>query len=224
MSTLSIVVLAKSKEEILPKTLASLDFGDELLITEKGVVSDFSAARNLALTKAKGEWTLFVDDDEVVPVELAAEIKQALEQKKYVGYLLHRQDFFAGKRLRFGETASVHLLRLAKKNAGRWQGKVHETWQITGPVGELKNPLLHYPHPAISAFISEINHYTDIRAREVKKWHLWETLAFPLAKFLQNYFCRLGFLDGRPGFVIAFMMSLHSLIARVKMYDLSQTS
>lgn len=188
-----------------------------------GLISDFSAVRNRELAKAKGDWVLFVDDDEVVSDELSAEINKAIQGDK-VGYYLTRDDYFWNRRLRFGETASVRLLRLAKKDAGKWEGRVHETWQILGPTGTLKNPLQHYPHPTISAFLGQINHYTDLRAKELGHFSLWQTLPFPPAKFLQNYILRLGFLDGLAGLVMAFMMSLHSLIVRVKQYDLSQTS
>lgn len=111
------------------------------------------------------------------------------------------------------ETANVRLLRLGKKDAGQWRRPVHEVWEISGPVGVLKNPLRHYPHPAIHEFIQTINRYTDL---ETGKFSYFRLFANPIGKFIQNYFFRLGFLDGFPGFVMAYMMSFYSLVVRVK--------
>lgn len=196
-----------------------------VLKTKKPVV-DFAKERNNLLAKASSDWVLFVDTDEVVSDALKREIQEKIQDanSKIQGYYLKRSDYFLGRWLRFGETANVKLLRLGRRGAGKWQGKVHETWEIEGAVGHLKNPLQHFPHPTIGEFISDINHYTDLRAREISKFSLLETLFYPPVKFFQNYVLRLGFLDGFPGFVMAYMMSLHSLIVRVKMYDFSQAS
>ena len=42
----------------------------------------------------------------------------------------------------------------------------------------------------------------------------------PPAKFIQNYFFRLGFLDGTAGFVQAILMSFHSFLVRAKLFML----
>lgn len=195
-----------------------------VVLRTKKPITDFAKARNALLAKTPGDWVFFVDTDEVVSPALKKEIEFVIQNSKYEGFLLKRSDYFLGRFLKFGETANVRLLRLARKNAGQWIGQVHEVWKINGAVGELNNPILHYPHPTISEFIAHINHYTDIRAKEISTFSLWQTLVFPPAKFFQNYFLRLGFLDGFPGFAMAFMMSLHSLIVRVKMYDFSAAS
>lgn len=195
-----------------------MNFTKIILFEKDKPIADFAAARNRLLQQAKGEWVLFLDTDEKMTPALESEIQNLIP--KFDGYYLRRDDFFFGRRLKFGETASVKLLRLGKKAAGHWEGKVHEVWKINGKVGELKNPLLHYPHPTIKEFISHINHYTDLV--EKKPFSLWETLVYPPAKFLQNYFLRLGFHDGLSGFVVAYLMSLHSLLVRVKSYDISK--
>ncbi|MBI4099825.1 glycosyltransferase family 2 protein [Candidatus Microgenomates bacterium] len=224
MSTLSAIILARSSDEILPETLASVAFCDEQIILTDPALVNFAAQRNRGLERVKGGWVLFVDSDEVVSPALATEIKRAIKDNDCRGYYLKRDDYFAGKKLHFGETTSVRLLRLAHKNAGTWHGKVHEIWKISGRIGQMTQPLIHYPHPTIQNFIEHINQYTTIRAAEVKNFSLFEVLVYPPAKFFQNFVLRLGFLDGLAGFVMAYMMSLHSLIVRIKTYDLSQAS
>ncbi|MEK7565928.1 MAG: hypothetical protein AAB506_02700, partial [Patescibacteria group bacterium] len=130
-----------------------------------------------------------------------------------------RRDVFWGKELKHGEAGSIKLLRLGKKDAGEWQRKVHEVWQINGPTKTLNNYLYHYPHPTISEFLSSINNYTDIDILEQKKFSYFRLIFNPPGKFIYNYFLKLGFLDGYPGLVYAFMMSFHSLLVRVKMWE-----
>ncbi len=198
--------------------------------------NDFSAQRNFGLQKAKGEWVLYVDADEYVSPRLAKEIKEVIRPKNsykvrpYIagsdlgttGYLIKRQDYFLGNTLKFGETGNIKLLRLAKRSAGKWKRPVHEVWDVLGERGKLHEPLLHHPHPTISAFLKEINRYTDIEAKyRIEQGHnklrtLIELIIYPSAKFVLNYFIKLGILDGSSGLVMALIMSYHSMLVRVK--------
>lgn len=223
---LSAIILVKDRKENIKNCRDSLAFCDEIVVEVCGLISDYAATRNQALEKAKGDWVLFVDSDELVSRQLAREIKRAIQDRMYSGFYLRRLDNFWGKTLHFGEVGNTKLLRLAKKGTGLWQRKVHEVWHVSGKIGELKSPLLHFPHPTMAEFIGSINHYTDIDAvelsREGKNFNYFRIIANPVGKFLVNYFAKLGFLDGWFGLAYAFMMSLHSLIVRVKVYETTQ--
>ncbi len=181
------------------------------------------------MEKASGNWILFVDADERVSEALASEVSSIKYQvlRKYNGFYIKRRDYMWGKELRHGETGSIKLLRLAKKNAGEWKGKVHEEWEIKGSVREFKSSILHYPHPTISEFLKEINYYTDIRVKELfekgVKSNFISILFYPAAKFLNNYFFKLGILDGMQGLVFAIMMSFHSFLVKGKLWHLWNT-
>jgi hypothetical protein len=132
-----------------------------------------------------------------------------------------------GRKLVHGETAHTWLLRFAKKDAGGWTRSVHEVWDVNGKVEKLKGELYHYAHPDLEGFLEKINRYTDLEAQERIKHVTWSTvpvayvqlLVYPIAKFVQNFFIRQGILDDFPGFVMAFMMSIHSLCVRIKMLE-----
>lgn len=213
---LSVVILTHKDE----RGISSFDWADEVVIVsdeEKPLACDFAAKRNWGLAKAQGDWVLFIDPDEEVSEELRDEIPMAIGMTKYDGFYINRRDYFMGRWLRFGETGQVRLLRLAKKDAGVWKRKVHEYWDIKN-AGELKNPLKHFAHPTIGSFISKINLYSDIDAGEFQHLNYFDLLK-PVGKFLNNYFFKLGFLDGVPGLAMAIMMSIYSLTVRVKQFE-----
>lgn len=239
------VILTRNNQRTLAATLASLTWCDECIVVDdnsfdkteeiaksfntkifkRSLNDDFAAQRNFGLSKVKGDWVVFVDSDEVVATELAEEIQKSITLK-YDGFYMKRRDVLWGKELRHGETNGVRLLRLAKKNAGRWERTVHEVWDVEGTLGELVHPLLHYPHPDVAQFLDSINRYSTLNARvfysQGKRSNVFEIVAYPVGKFLHNYIWRLGFLDGTPGTIVALMMSFHSFLTRGKLYLLQK--
>lgn len=247
--SISAVILTHPGAERLTKCIKSVTWCDEIILVvdatdsgQRSVVSDklkgikvkiiyrrlggdFSAQRNFGLEKANGEWVLFIDSDEVVSNKLANEIKKVIRipiEIEYQGYYIKRRDYFMGKWLNYGETANIKLLRLARKNKGKWYGKVHEVWKVDGKTGYLENPILHYSHSTVANFLKKINLYSDFLSevwfRKGRKISGWEIVFYPLFKFISNYFLKLGFLDGASGFIMAMMMSFHSFLARSKLW------
>ncbi len=249
--SLSGVILVKNEEKNIKKSIKSLSFCDEIIIIDdysddktvqiaermkaKVIKSklngSFSHQRNFGLEKAKGDWVLFIDADEEITKELRNEIIILIKsrQEEKLAYYIKRRDFWWGRELRFGEIKKVRdkgLIRLVKKNSGKFVGQVHEEFHSLGSVGFLKNFINHYPHPELKDFIKEINFYSTLRAKELvdqgKKTNIMEIIFFPLAKFILNYFFYLGFLDGPAGFGYSFMMSFHSFLVRSKIYQYSK--
>ena len=171
---------------------------------------------------------MFVDSDEEVAKGLGNEILYRFRiESGMTGYKFRRRDRFLGKWLKYGETANVRLLRLAKKDAGWWIRPVHEVWKVEGNIGELKNPLLHYSHETVEEMAEKLDRYSGMEAeyknKQMVKWPEWlkwlesvQLILFPVGKFIQNYIFRLGFLDGMEGFIHAGMMSGHSFLVRAK--------
>lgn len=239
------VVLTRNEEANLATCLDSLKFCDEIMVVDDNSTDktleiakkhhatvvqhplneDFAAQRNFALAQIKSGWILFVDADEIVSPELILEIKRRLlKGDSFTGFFIPRVDYLWEKRLDHGDT-KTSLLRLAHRGAGKWQGKVHETWKIEGNVDNLKNYLIHYPHPTITDFLRHINSYSTIRASELHssryKTDIFEIFLYPIGKFLYLYFYRLGLLDGTHGFISAMMMAFYSFLVRGKLYLLT---
>ncbi|OGF99758.1 hypothetical protein A2153_04530 [Candidatus Gottesmanbacteria bacterium RBG_16_38_7b] len=197
----------------------------KIKIFTRSLKGDYAAQRNFGLFKAKNKWVFFIDADEIISAQLKKEIIETLasQNKENInGYYLKRTDYFLGRRLKCGETADIRLIRLIKKGFGSWQGRVHEVYRSTGKLGRLQNPLHHYPHKNISSFLTKINSYSDIVAQywieQGRSSSYWQIIAYPLIKFINNYFIKMGFLDGVPGLIMAVMMSFHSFLVRSKVY------
>ncbi len=231
-------IILNGSSSLPDKTIASVNFADEILLIQdssraklskpipknikvfnRNLDNDFSAQRNFAIGKATSDWLLFVDSDEVVSPSLAKEITSHIQSEKYAGYYLPRLDVFYDRTLKFGETGSIKLLRLARKNAGYFTRSVHEKWIISGQTSTLANPLFHLKQNLVSGFIGRIILYSKLDAEELSKENKnftnFKLILNPLGKFIQNYFFRLGFLDGTLGFFHAYLMSLQSLSVRI---------
>jgi glycosyltransferase involved in cell wall biosynthesis len=240
------IILTHNNETSIKKTLESLSWCDERIVIDdfssdktvsiaksyktkiytRHLQDDFAAQRNFGLQKAKGEWVLFVDSDEVVSTKLQKEIVEAEKSQRFSGYYLKRHDYLFGKALLHGETGRVRLLRLAQKSKGIWIRPIHEVWNVKGSTGELQHPLYHFPHPDVAQFLTDINTYSTLNAKYLFDTHVRtsfvEIFLYPKAKFFVNYIWFGGFLDGTAGIVLALMMSFHSFLTRAKLYQLQQ--
>lgn len=245
---ISVIILTHNEERNIIDCLDSVKWCDEILVIDdnsedrtvelakkegalvfsSNLNGNFSRQRNFGLSKAKGDWILFVDADERITDPLRYEIQSVISDgmNPYDGFRINRKDVLWGKQLMYGETGNVNFLRLCRKNKGIWSGKVHEVWKINGKVEKLKNSMLHYPHQSVEEFLKEINFYTDIRAEELYekkvKSGLGSVILYPKAKFFLNFFIKQGFRDGIPGLVFALMMSFHSFLVRSKLWMMWQ--
>ena len=231
----SVVILAHRDDELLQKAIASVAWADEIVMiyytsavfqSKKGVRfvtyadsyrNRFHAIRELGMQKASNDWVLFLDSDEEFCgiVELFHCPAQ---------YAFRRHDFLFNQVLKHGETANLWFPRLMKKTQGTWKNAVHEVWNSKLPIIHLRSAyLLHHPHASISMFFQKLNRYTSIDAMEREKGShimLWlQLLTFPVGKFLWNYIILRGIFDGYRGLCMAYMMSLSSLIVRIKQWE-----
>jgi len=226
-----------SRSEKIDKRVSnSINFADEIVMVVdstpqkpqtigkihryyRPLAADYASQRNFALKNACHDWVLFIDNDEYVGTELAREIQELDPKTNDLGYLIRRTDVCFHQPLLHGETGKVKLLRLGKRTAGKFTRPVHETWKMAGGVGELRSTLYHIKDNFISGFIDRMSHYGQIDAeallKENKPFSLFRLFFNPKAKFMQNYFGKLGFLDGTIGLFMAYLMSVQSLTVRV---------
>jgi len=230
IDTLSALVITYNEAENLPGLLEGLDFAGEIIVVDSYSTDNtieilkkyphvsfvqrhfknFSDQRNFALSLAKNNWILFTDADERIPDNLQREIAHELQSPQdTVAYAIKRQFFFKDKPLRFSGYQSNKAIRLFRKDHGKYDHNklVHEVPLISGKVKILKNKLDHYSYKDQVSYQKKIDSYARLRAQELFLMGL-QPNAFhfylkPAYRFVRHFILRLGFLDGRSGFIMS---------------------
>lgn len=171
---------------------------------------DFSSQKNFAISKAKNDWILFIDADERVSEELGQEIMHAVRNPGgRVGFHVFRNFYFEGRRIRYGGWQTDKVIRLFDRKSCAYNGNlVHETIETKGSLGYLVHRLDHYSYRSREHYASKLEHYARLQAeqlhRENKGWHHGHLLIKPPFRFFVHYILRLGFMDGKPGLILAY--------------------
>ncbi len=176
--------------------------------TEKNDFKKVQENINYAIDHAKGYWILRIDADEVVTPELKEEITFVISQSQLqlVAYGVPRNQYFWGGFLKGGDWAYDRLIRLFKKGAARYEPVVaiHEQFKVDGPIGYLKNPLLHYSHPTLEVAVNKFNSYTSAQIYDMHETYgeaVFKMLTQPPYIFLRWMTWHNGWRDGLRGIV-----------------------
>ena len=242
MQNLSAVILAKNEEKQIASVIKNVTFAKEIIVIDdysidktstiakknkarvykRHLEQNFAQQRNFGLQKAKYDWVLFLDADEVISKKLQTQIVKIKINTDYSAYLFKRIDLFWNKKLYFGEIKNIFVPRLVNKKQGQFVRTVHEVWHTHKKIKKIYEPLYHYSHPTLSEFIKKINFYSTLNAKVLYKkgqnTQAFDILFTPLLKFVYLYFFKFGFIDGVEGLVYSLMMSFHSFLSRAKLY------
>lgn len=228
---LSVIVIARDEAARIEACLASVAFADEWIVVDSASSDDtaerarrlgarvfpfadwpgFGAQKQRALDRASGRWVLSIDADERVTPELAASIRQALaDDDGPAAYELSRLSRFAGRWIRHGDWYPDRVLRLFRRERGRFSpDPVHERVVVegAGTPGQLAGELLHDTMPTLDDALAKMNRYSSEsaaqRAAAGQRGGLGPALGHAAWAFLRGYLLRRGFLDGAAGFVLA---------------------
>ncbi len=183
---------------------------------------------NYCISKARNEWVIFIDADEVISRELAQEIMARLDGDagSYHGYIAHRRTFYLGRWIMHGGWVPDCEIRLFKKSAGAFEGGLHANVKVRGPVGELKAFYQHFNYRDIADQIDTINRYSATAAQDMfsegRRFHFHDLILRPPIRFIKEYFFKRGCLDGMPGLVIACSTMYYVFIKYAKLWELEK--
>lgn len=224
---LSAVIIAKNEEANIAACLDSLAFCDECVMVDGGsndrtveiakakgarVVSHpftgFGAQKNYALSLAQGAWVLSIDADERVGPELAREIESAVATDTADGYEIPRLSSFCGRVMYHSGWFPDYVLRLFRRGKARFSDDVvHERVICDGATARLTQPLHHYSVARLEDALSRIDRYSTAGATMLvasrRRVSFMSGITHGLWTFIRVYVLRLGFLDGREGFLLA---------------------
>ena len=224
------VIITKNEADIIANTLESLqNFADDIVVVDSGsgdetvaickkynarvIETDwggYGANKNKGNKAAKNDWILSLDADEAINDELKNSLfLLKLDDDKKV-FKIRRINFFCNKQIRFGEWGFEKNIRLFNRQTAQWNNAaVHENLVFSEAVkvSVLKGGMMHYTVQNREDYNAKTDHYARMNAKKYiaagKKAGFFKQYFSPVFAFIQHYIFRLGFLDGREGFIIA---------------------
>jgi glycosyltransferase involved in cell wall biosynthesis len=173
------------------------------LIQQHG--GNFDIVRNIGFEKAKNEWILILDADEVVSLGLKQEVETATSSKRFNGYFIPRKNFYFGKSCR--ALGPDYQLRLLRRGKGRFEGNtLHSKLKLDGKAGYLTEPLLHCNYETVREFLERTEKYTTIDAKSLYpniRLASLKLFTTPLRYFAYYYFRQQAYKDGLTGLLVS---------------------
>jgi glycosyltransferase involved in cell wall biosynthesis len=142
-STLSVAIITLNEEANLARTLASVQFADEIILVDSGSTdhtveiaesfhakafiepwNGFAAQKNSAIDKCSSTWVLSIDADEELTPELQTELRHLLQSGSTTpdaaptpaAYRIPRRNLFLHRSIRYGGYYPDAKLRLFRRN------------------------------------------------------------------------------------------------------------
>jgi len=182
------------------------------------LTSDQIRARNYPKNKAK----LFKKHERIL-----RESGKWKDDVEIVAFWIPRLNYFLGKGMHFAGRYPDPAIRLVKNGKARFPMKsVHEFMEIDGATAWLFEDMLHFESPTLDRYLTRLNRYTDLQAKEHKQNNVslsFLTLLYfsaikPTIVFASLFFRHKGYKDGMRGFLWSIFSSLHFPISYFKYY------
>lgn len=217
-------------EKVYKKCLASVSWCSEIIkVDTKNIKGSFSEWRNEGLKKAKGDWILYIDTDEVITENLKLEIGKLIENWKLeidnFGYAIPRRNYIFNKEFKHSGQYPDYQIRLFKKDKLQfWEGELHEHPKFSGELGYLKNPILHYKNITISQMLDKTNRWSEIESELLFKsnhpnMNIFRFASVAFREFWLRFVKQLSFLDGTEGVIYGIYQIYSRLITYSKLWE-----
>jgi len=250
MPSISAVLIVKNEAKKLSACLQTLQWADEILVLDSGSDDDtlavaqahsarvfvntdwqgFGVQRERAAQLATGDWIFMVDADEQVTPELQASICAAVQQGDAI-WQVNRLCWCFGRFIKHSGMHPDWVPRLYPRGRALYDDtRVHERLVNNRqlPVRKLSGFLLHYVYDSVSHQQQKAAHYAQEwalqRRRAGKTASLASASLHAFACFIRMYVIRAGFLDGKPGLLLALLQSQATFAKYAELWQLSQLS
>jgi glycosyltransferase involved in cell wall biosynthesis len=241
------IIPAGNEAHQIREAIASVSWADEILVAVDAASTDgtaeaaaregskvrvlvheyvYSAAqKNWAIPQASHDWVFLLDADERVPPVLAGEVKDLLNRgPEHDAYWIYRDNVLLGRRMRFGGQRSDSVIRLFRKKCRYQDREVHAEIEGYASCGTLKGRIGHDTFRSWEHYLRKLDRYTTWGARQDhrdgKGAGFVNVALRPVHRFFKQYLFRLGFLDGIPGAVSAYLGAYGVFLKYAKLWHL----
>jgi len=241
---ITVSIITKNEERNIERCLNSVGWADEIIIVDSGSSDQtldickkyqckiihtewlgFGLTKKIGVLHSKNDWILSIDADEVVSIELANKIQDIILSSSNQCFRIKRNSFYLGKEIKYSGWQNDYPIRLFNKKFANFnEKKVHEKVVCSKSAIKVNLPIFHYPFNSIEQHIKKIDLYSSLGAQELLEHGKKVSFFYPffsfMAKFIKVYFIRLGFLDGKEGFILAVLSSFYSFLKYIKLWTL----
>jgi glycosyltransferase involved in cell wall biosynthesis len=228
--TVSVVIICKNEAGVIADTvLAAQKASADIVVLDSGSTDGtqqilqqynvrilheewvgFGPTKNKAIKAAQHDWVLQIDADERIDDTLANYIKQATPEDEITVYNMRFRNYLGETALLHGEWGKDRHIRLFNRKAVLWNdAEVHEEL-ILPPGCKIIQPPGYVHHVTAESKVElrqKMDYYARLSARKYqaqgKKYSRLRMICSPPVNFIINYLFKLGFLDGRAGWVVA---------------------
>jgi|TARA_B110000858_G_scaffold190789_1_gene239223 glycosyltransferase involved in cell wall biosynthesis len=196
--------------------------------------SNYSDQRNFIIKKCNNlyQWQLHIDSDEILSEKLIKNIKNILDVNvQNNSYLIKRHVYFLHKKLLFGGAANWHLRLFPSKSSTCEDKKYDQHFISKLRTKKIKGPLFDFNIKNLNDWTNTHNKWSSLASNEKvyssvnlvksdffgnnieRNRFIKNTISYlPIGikgftLFVIKYFLLLGFLDGKVGFIYAFLNS-----------------
>jgi glycosyltransferase involved in cell wall biosynthesis len=244
---ITVTLITLNSEKTLKSVLEAVSWADEIVLVDSGstdktleIAQQFKAKivfrafdgygsqKNFATAQASNEWILSLDDDEILTPELQKEIQNLdLSATDFQGFKIPRSLIFLGKLLRFSGEYKRLTLRLFNRKYGNWNAEyVHESVEVNGKIGTLKQQVLHDSYRDLTDYFNKFNKYTSLGAQtlaeRVKTASTFKIIARFPTTFLKIYLLKGSCLDGYAGFMWALFTAMNPVVKYAKLREINR--
>lgn len=170
----------------------------------------FGPTKNIALQHARHDWVLQIDADERIDDALADYINTTVPENDSMVYNMRFRNYLGDKPLLHGEWGTDKHIRLFNRKTVHWNNaEVHEELVLPPDVRFIEPPgfIHHVTAASRSELRKKMEYYAALGAEKYKtqgkKFSRLKMIFSPVFSFMVNYIFKLGFLDGKAGWIVA---------------------
>jgi len=227
---ISAYILAYNEQDKITAAIESVAWADEVLVIDSGSTDDtariaerlgarvvqvdfdgFGRLRNEAIAACAHDWIFSLDADERCTPAARDEIRSITNNPQALdAYHVPRRNYFLGRWIRHGGWyPDYRQPQLFVKGRMRYdEDPVHEGFILDGELGAMRADIWQFPFKDLEQFLHKTQRYSTLGADKLAakgvRAGMAGALGHALWAFIRLYLLKRGFLDGWPGFVIAF--------------------